>query len=195
MRLLNPSSWTMSVALAEVRTGMTVAGVKALAVKRPPRLYRGAEYMVVTAEGKSESLCLTISWIPVLTPSFVPRRRGKSATVRSLSLMYARVIRIRTGEEDDAALSDIADSLPSHSLWAANRRLIALRWRRCVVGCKPISGRQWRRQRHATLASIRPHLREKVSVGGYRRITNCDSVVCCATTPASQLATAPVANI
>ncbi len=33
----------------------------------------------------------------------VPRRRGKSATVR-LCLDVARVIRIRTGEEDDAAI-------------------------------------------------------------------------------------------
>lgn len=65
-------------ALAEVGiTGMTVTEVKGFGrQKGHTELYRGAEYMVdFLPKVKLKSLCLTTSWIPVLIPSFVPRRR------------------------------------------------------------------------------------------------------------------------
>ncbi|WP_275668673.1 P-II family nitrogen regulator, partial [Bacillus velezensis] len=53
-------------------------------------------------------------------------KTGKIGDGKIFVFDVALVIRIRTGEEDDAAIC-CADSLPVSSLRAANHRLIALR--------------------------------------------------------------------
>lgn len=102
-------------ALAEVGiTGMTVTEVKGFGrQKGHTELYRGAEYMVdFLPKVKLKSLCLTTSWIPVLIPSFVPRRRGKSVTVRSLSLMSPALF-VSVLAKKTTRLSDVPIRCPS----------------------------------------------------------------------------------
>ncbi|XNM42746.1 P-II family nitrogen regulator [Escherichia coli] len=95
-------------ALAEVGiTGMTVTEVKGFGrQKGHTELYRGAEYMVDFLPKVKIEIVVTgrhLS-IPVSIPLFARRKPAKSVTVKSTVFDVARVIRIRTGEEDDAAI-------------------------------------------------------------------------------------------
>ncbi len=91
--------------------------IKALADQKAHRAtYRERGiYGGFSAEGKGEIVVPDgIVDTCLLIPSFITRRQGKIGdTVRSFVFDVARVIRIRTGEEDDAASTDVADSCPS----------------------------------------------------------------------------------
>ncbi len=102
-------------ALAEVGiTGMTVTEVKGFGrQKGHTELYRGAEYMVdFLPKVKIEIVVPDDIVDPVLIPSFVPRRRGKSATVRSLSLMSPALF-VSVLAKKTTRLSDVPIRCPS----------------------------------------------------------------------------------
>ncbi|MFP1497671.1 P-II family nitrogen regulator [Escherichia coli] len=94
-------------ALAEVGiTGMTVTEVKGFGrQKGHTELYRGAEYMVdfLPKVKKLRLSYRTTLSIPVSIPLFTAQT-GKIGDGKIFVFDVARVIRIRTGEEDDAAI-------------------------------------------------------------------------------------------
>ena len=99
----------MREALAEVGiTGMTVTGSERFGrQKGHTELYRGAEYMVDFLPKVKIEIVATDDIVDTCVDTIIRtwRRPAKSATVRSLSLDVARVIRIRTGERRRGDLS------------------------------------------------------------------------------------------
>ncbi|MGC6745233.1 P-II family nitrogen regulator [Escherichia coli] len=95
-------------ALAEVGiTGMTVTEVKGFGrQKGHTELYRGAGvYGGFSAESEKLRLSYrTTLSIPVSIPLFARRKPAKIGDGKIFVFDVARVIRIRTGEEDDAAI-------------------------------------------------------------------------------------------
>ena len=95
-------------ALAEVGvTGLTVTEVKGFGrQKGHTELYRGAEYVVdFLPKVKIEVVRARRDWSSARSRrSSRPRAPARSATARSSSRAVEQVIRIRTGEEGEAAV-------------------------------------------------------------------------------------------
>ncbi len=96
----------MREALAEVGiTGMTVTEVKGFGrQKGHTELYRGAEYGRFSAESKIE-IVVTDDIVDTCVDTIIrTAQTGKIGDGKIFVFDVARVIRIRTGEEDDAAI-------------------------------------------------------------------------------------------
>ncbi len=95
-------------ALAEVGiTGMTVTEVKGFGrQKGHTELYRGAEYMVDFLPKVKIEIVVPDDIVDTCVDTIIrtAQNRQKSVTVKIFVFDVARVIRIRTGEEDDAAI-------------------------------------------------------------------------------------------
>ena len=87
-------------------SGMTVTEVKGFGRQRGhTELYRGAEYVVdFVPKTRSRSPCAATSSIKWSKPSSSPPKTGKVGDGKIFITDIDRVIRIRTGETDDAAL-------------------------------------------------------------------------------------------
>jgi len=94
-------------ALAEVGiTGMTVTEVKGFGrQKGHTELYRGAEYMVDFLPKVKIELVVTDDIVDICVDTIVrTAQTGKIGDGKIFVFDVARVVRIRTGEEDDAAI-------------------------------------------------------------------------------------------
>ena len=107
-------------ALAEVGiTGMTVTEVKGFGrQKGHTELYRGAEYMVDFLPKVKIEIVVTDDIVDTCVDTIIrTAQTGKIGDGKIFVFDVARVIRIRTGEEDDAAIysSPLAAVLPGEA--------------------------------------------------------------------------------